>query len=403
MAKRVISMIYGQKCIYCGKEITKRSSEHIIQNALGGLLESSDICCPECNNYISQGIDAPFTKIFNPIISQITNFSKSNNPKSMPSYTGKVIYEGKLYTANIKGNKVVGCPELSRELRCDISKLPLQIFAYDFNVDDTAFKQGIAKIAFNYAMSQNVDFDYIKAGLKVDKSGHIVNSIKYDYKLVPFFPLNIVDSCIELGTISDVYHNLILFSQHNCLWCYVDLFNTFQYYVLLSETIPDDKTIYANYAQTLRKLDRDISFLSDRLDYKDIASIARQYGVEPSMDMKVFSARIKNVVNSKSQKIPLEELISPRIKSVRVQNIMSPQHDISRLKELMIALQMYLDEEENLQEQNFRTITPGSEYLEVFSYPYLLAKTLAHDQEKFRTYATKKFKRLNQFLALYSR
>ena len=107
-------------CIYCNKEITTRSKEHVIQNALGGLLESTDICCADCNNFISKYIDAPFTKTFNPIISQIQNFSKTNNTKSLQPCTGKVLYNGELYDANIKAGKVVSCPELSRKLRCDI-------------------------------------------------------------------------------------------------------------------------------------------------------------------------------------------------------------------------------------------------------------------------------------------
>ena len=39
-------------CVYCGKKIEKESREHIIQNALGGLYESADICCNKCNNSI---------------------------------------------------------------------------------------------------------------------------------------------------------------------------------------------------------------------------------------------------------------------------------------------------------------------------------------------------------------
>ena len=38
------------KCIYCEETILKVSKEHIIQNALGGELQSEDICCDECNN-----------------------------------------------------------------------------------------------------------------------------------------------------------------------------------------------------------------------------------------------------------------------------------------------------------------------------------------------------------------
>ena len=37
---------------------------------------------------------------------------------------------------------------------------------------------------------------------------------------------------IELNTKLELYHNLILFSLANNLWCYIDLLNTFQYYIL---------------------------------------------------------------------------------------------------------------------------------------------------------------------------
>ena len=170
-----------QNCVYCGKEITQRSREHVIQNALGGLYESTDICCPQCNNYISKYIDAPFTKIFNPIISKIDNFSKTNNTKSLPHCTGKVLYQGNLYNANIKGGRVVGCPELSRLLRCDATKLPLQIMSYDFNLNNSDFQNGMAKIAFNYAIDHGIDFNVLKPGLNVKKSGDNITSIQFNF------------------------------------------------------------------------------------------------------------------------------------------------------------------------------------------------------------------------------
>ena len=85
-----------EKCVYCGKVIVTRSKEHIIQNAIGGLYESEDICCDKCNNYISKYIDAPFTKIFNPIISHIEHFAKTNNTKSHPLCTGKAQYDNEI-------------------------------------------------------------------------------------------------------------------------------------------------------------------------------------------------------------------------------------------------------------------------------------------------------------------
>ena len=114
-------------CVYCGEPITVESREHIIQNAIGGLEESTDICCSICNNYISKYIDKPFVTTFNPIIARINNFAKTNNKKSSPSYSGKAIYNGNEYSVLFKNGQVVACPELSKQLHCDISKLDFEI------------------------------------------------------------------------------------------------------------------------------------------------------------------------------------------------------------------------------------------------------------------------------------
>lgn len=382
-------------CIYCNKEITTRSSEHVIQNALGGLLESEDICCPECNNYISKHIDAPFTKIFNPIISGIDNFSKTNNTKSMPPCTGTVLYNGKKYTANIKGGKVVGCPELSRELRTDISGLPLEIISYNFDLQNSEFHAGMAKIAFNYALSQNVDFKYLAPGLNVDKNGHNINKIEYNYKIIPFCPMNPVDTYLELHNHKfEPFHNMILFSQHNELWCYIDLFNTFQYYVLLSESIPSDSQIYTNYTQTLQKINRNVPDVSDLKNPKDIMIYAQQYGVEPCMDMTEFSKRITNAINRKSQKIPMSEIYLKRLASIPTQMIIDPKlRQFGNQYLLYKALCLYFDNDE-FYEQNFRTLTPTQDSRDIFSYPH----EIIENPEKIFIYTNAKFDQMNQYL-----
>lgn len=63
-------------CVYCGQEITTRSREHVIQNALGGLYESTDICCPQCNNYLSKYIDVPLLKYSIQLFHKLINFQK---------------------------------------------------------------------------------------------------------------------------------------------------------------------------------------------------------------------------------------------------------------------------------------------------------------------------------------
>ena len=396
-------MTQRKNCIYCNREITTRSKEHVIQNALGGLYESEDICCPECNNFISKHIDVPFTTIFNPIISRIDNFSKTNNTKSTPLCTGTIVYKGKYYEANIKAGKVVSCPELSRELRCDISKLPLQIVSYNFDLKNSAFQTGIAKIAFNYAMAQNIDFKYLESGLVVDKSGNAVNSIKYNYNIIPFCPLNPVDVSLELdGDASEPFHNMILFSQHNELWCYVDLFNTFQYYVLLSDKIPENHKIYANYTQTLQKINHTVPVLYDLHDPKTVMIYAQQYGVEPCMDTAEFSKRVNNAVARKSQKMSQSKIYSSRIERVPVISHMARMRGQTEQMFLFYsAMHMYFGNDE-FQEQNFRTLTPllggGTGF-----YPHEVFDIYSRNPEFVEKYTTTKFNRLNQFLCQFGR
>lgn len=387
-----------ENCIYCGKKITTRSSEHVIHNALGGLLESEDICCPECNNFISKYIDVPFTKIFNPIIGRIDNFSKSNNSKSEPPYTGQVLYNGKTYNANIKSGKVVACPELSKELRRNISDLypKMQIISYDFNLQNDAFRTGIAKIAFNYAMSQKIDFHHLSKGLTVNKNGNNVSSIEYNYNIIPFCPTNPVDYAIELGDrLNEPFHNMILFSQHRELWCYVNLFNTFQYYVLLSDSMPDNANVHASYAQTLQKLNRDVPDISDIKRPKDVMIIAQQYGVEPCMDQTELLRRITNAISKKSQITDISKIISPKIHDFSTQlilNMMGANH--KTLRSTFTALQLYFQDDE-FQKDTFRILTPSAQNAGLESYPYAIAQTPV---EEIKKYTTLKFNNLNNYL-----
>ena len=385
-----------QNCVYCGKEITTRSSEHVIQNALGGLYESEDICCPECNNYISRCIDAPFTTIFNPIIGKIDNFSKTNNPKSMPSCTGKVLYNNKIYNAFIKNGKVVGCPDLSRELKTDISKLPLQIVAYDFKLDNEIFHTGMAKIAFNYALDKGIDLDTLKHGLNIEKTANDIQKISFTYPMIPFCPLNPVDYYIELETDFNLYHNMILFSQESTLWCYIDLFNTFQYYVLLSDNLPQGINVYDNYAQTLQKIDRTDPEL-DIYRPKDILIYAQQYGVEPCLDKAEFSRRIKNAIAKKSQKKALESIISDKMAAMPIDYSLRIAQDPKKLLPFAHSMRLYFDDNDKLRTENFRTITTDANGY-IASYPYAINTMFRQDQTSLRSYTMSKFNRLTNFL-----
>lgn len=386
------------KCIYCNQEITTPSKEHVIQNALGGLYESTDICCPQCNNYISKYIDAPFTTIFNPIISRIDKFSKTNNTKSEPPCTGYVIYNGQKYIANIKSGKVVSCPELSRQLHCDAAKLPLEIVEYKFDLQNTYFQQGMNKIAFNYALASGIDSKLLQHGLHIQKSPSDISSITFNYPLIPFYAMNPIDNYLELETKMGLYHSMILFQQHTRLWCYIDLFNTFQYYVLLSDKMPTNGTpIYKSYAQTLQKPNRTPPEL-DICRHKDIMIYANQYGVEPCPDIAEFSRRIKNAINKKSQKKKLSDIISAKMNAMPFDYPIHMMSDSSQMMMFYQSLHLYFNENEELQEHNFRTLTVAPKTYNTVPYPDAILHTTKNNQTKLREYTMSKFNRLNSYL-----
>ena len=384
-------------CVYCNKEITTRSREHVIQNALGGLYESEDICCPECNNYISRHIDVPFTTIFNPILGNIDNLGKTNNKNSTPIYTGTVSYQGAQYSASFKGGKITSCPDLSRKLRCDISKLPLDVVSYNFDLKNDSFQTGMAKIAFNYALDQGVDLDMLKHGLNVVKNGSDISKIEYNYPMIPFCPMNAVDMYLETGTPTELYHNMILFSQHNRLWCYIDLFNTFQYYVLLSDALPQGTQIYNSYMQTLQKLDRaepDVEIFRP----KDAMIYAAQYGVEPCMDVQEMQRRIRNAIARKSQKQSMQKIIGRKIGCLSIDKVLCNLQSPSQFMQFARAMPLYFDEYDMLRQDTFRIVTPNSDVTQIIPYPDAILSAFNSDKSALATYTTAKFNKLNNFL-----
>ena len=54
------------KCCICGMEIDQenRSEEHIIHNAIGGILKSDSIYCKKCNSKYGSDLDKAFTDVY---------------------------------------------------------------------------------------------------------------------------------------------------------------------------------------------------------------------------------------------------------------------------------------------------------------------------------------------------
>ena len=399
-------MMTREKCVYCKKVIETRSKEHIIQNALGGLYESEDICCDKCNNYVSKHIDAPFTKTFNPIISQIKNFTKTNNTNSHPLCIGKAIYNGEIYDVKIKNGKVVSCPKLSKKMKCDASKLSFEILEYDFQIENSSFKSGISKIAFNFALEKGINFEVLSKGVEVKENDGEVEEILFKFPVIPFVALNPMDKYIELETQMELYHNLILFSQNNMLWCYVDLFNTFQYYVLLSDEWDGEEVVLETYLQLLQKIDRTIPELYIRKP-KDILTYAMYFNVEPCMDLEMFRKRVEVAIQKESLKKNMSDILSAKLGSdyfnINKLKKMKKEDTRSYLKNEMCfylkSLLLYFDEEDKLKDNTFRQVTCVREGNDVVSYPMCINMFIKKGLIDVRLYTYKKFERINAFLA----
>ena len=381
------------------KKIEISSNEHIIQNALGGLYESTEICCGECNNFISKNIDVPFVSTFNGIISKIPDMVRSNNKKSKPSCTGKALYKGKIYNVWIKAGKVISCPELSRKIKGKIPASEFRIVAYDFPLENRSFRDGMGKIAFNFFLDQGVPLNKINSEITIEKGQDgKIKKIQFDYLMIPFCPLNPFDEYIELETEMELYHNLILFSQGQKLWCYIDLFNTFQYYILLSDTWNAEEKVHKSYVQLLQKLDREIPDMYLRKP-KHILAYADFYKIEPCLDVEKFKKRVAEAIRSESVKKNLSDVVSPKLQGFLSYSIQKYGKDRERILLPLTCIYIYFDENDSLREKFFRTVTIfNHKTRELTSYPELIKMYMEKGRIEVRKYTFKKFDRLNTML-----
>src|SRR5690606_27395406 len=171
---------------------------------------------------------------------------KKTNKTELPSYKGLAIYieDGNIYNVILKNNKVIDCKEAKQKYRRNFTNKDYEKFivvSFCFEIDNENFSNGIGKIAVNFALTKEIPYESIENVIQVHKEFDEITKVKFLTPIIPFIPQNSFDSYIELETNYEPYHNLILFSEGNLLICYIDLFNTFQFYVILSENWMGDE------------------------------------------------------------------------------------------------------------------------------------------------------------------
>lgn len=345
------------RCYVCNREmidkptdmsLCKAHGEHILHNGIRGKLISRTILCEECGGSYSKD-DANFCKIFAPFIVALSDrmipadhgktdgitlkgsivktpdIKECDESIEVTAKNGEVIPIQPFYTIDGKKIDVYAGKKrikdyinvLAKELKDngdDIDNYTVEkhpdmhdrdYLAYyfskgndNFNMD---FKKGMVKIATEYALHCGIAREALTEVISIDHKGKAI--IDYDKaKLIPFFPTTLFDILFEYHRylFEDGYpsHVLKLFTtKYNDgktrLYCYLDLFSTFQYYVLLNDDYKGEE-ISETYAQRLipKRQHLDVRYCRP----KDLSIAIQEYKIDKSrLQGKSYEEQVKYV------------------------------------------------------------------------------------------------------------
>lgn len=382
------------KCLYCNSDILIESKEHVIHNAIGGHLTSVDICCGSCNNLVQTLIDSEFTNALSPITGRIPDLNKSYSKKRRQSYRGKAQdCEGNVYDVFIKNKAITKIINTNFDYK-SMKKEDLEIVDFHYEVKSPQFLKGIKKIALNFAISRNLDPKFIKDFIVVDCAEKI-NSIDYKGEIYQFVPVNHFDLMLELNAPMELYHNLVLFNNGSTLWCYIDLFNTFQYYVKLSSKYIDND-IYETHFRYLQKYDRTIAKLRHK-DPKFVKFMEELQGFTQTGDFSEYNKKLKKKAHLAPYSRKYDDLMNEKIWNLEVwEDTIEPENE----EDYFISKEFYLNEI-GLRSNVFRKKGPlfvNNQFIDI-EMPELMS-TNDPDGQWQNIYQELKLDRLNKYLDL---
>ena len=324
-------------CYLCERPLEKIISEtsanhyeHIIPQAIGGQLTVKDILCKECggDKYLGGKVDRPFSDIFR-IITERIDIKRDRQTRPVPLKAKlKVLHSDEVLDVHLKGrvlstqqpsykvdhhrkrvfifaNEVIAKEfrkkverdlqqstevgsDYSLEIVSDLTKYP-EFFgevSLSFDVTNSVFEAGFAKIAVEFALSN---------GVARSELSHLLDttnrSIKSEGTLLPYYPIYKPEEMIEyLRTSIDecfMSHSLVLFSQRQIqedgvevkqLYCFIELFGTFQYFVRLNDYYTGKDIEPVTYSQKIIK-DPGMSVNMFNLSPKDVSIYMRELGI----------------------------------------------------------------------------------------------------------------------------
>jgi hypothetical protein len=336
-------------CYLCGNQFNddtvKRHKEHIIQHAIGGSLEENNILCSSCGNKLGNEIDIPFNKIFNSISTRLDIKKDRKKPNDSTNVVNGKFISGKCQFGNELGeidvvwkdfkvspanpfhkytkenDKVIiyANNKVAKSYRKKVEKEILAksnenkpeiivcddltgIIKYSFEMNSQAFKKGLAKIAIGFSSKHGISRHDLPLVLNAKSEE---STIKDDIPMIQFYPLGVIDNEIEkiknrMGYFPS--HTIIIFTVDTTpksLVCYIELFSTFQWYIILNDNFHGE-SIYEYYSQRILKED-EYKFEPGRRYYKERNIVLGDLGISEERITNAFNKQNKEEGNKKSR------------------------------------------------------------------------------------------------------
>ena len=449
--------------------------EHIIQNALHGKLKSNSILCKNCGTILGDEIDSQFVLLFAPFIERLKKFLiiKDHGSKNTITLKGHLykdegldekinvqIREGKVspiepyYEVDESEGKVIIYANEKRAkqfkpiIQKEIlnkggdpdsfefnSKTDIQdegILGYFFTEGvvnfNEIFKKGFVKIAVDFAAHCGISREEMTQVIKIDDATQMAK-LKYDNCCFPFISIGTIDTIIELNRpdLEELYptHTVILFNQktesRNLLYCYIDLFSTFQYYILLNSNYKG-KDIHEVFHQTIIK--QEIPEIDvRRVRPKHLSIVINEYDIDMTkykgetlseiydfIEKEIKNYKISSILEFKTELKKMFDRISlPMALQVGGKDIPNTEEIIasinyeipdSQKRSVISEYHDYVKDENNFNHQLFRNIfyeNDGDGDVEVMSSPIECNSPTIPDEYR-REYCHMKFNQLNNFI-----
>lgn len=325
----------------------KCHDEHIIPNAIGGHLTSRDFLCASCGGSLSKG-DKAFTDIFAPFIvflnqaGLLRSLDRDNVDKKV--LTGGIFENNELSSEPIheikyQKGKAAPCKPFYRidetnkrvfifaekktakyyrayveqQMKNDAKDIGQYLFEVFDDLSNLGFlginfskgkanfnqdlKDGLLKIATEIALYVGIKREDLASVLDIDESTG-TSSYKTNTYIWPYTPQSLPDILYENEryNIEANYpaHILKVFTENNTedgksLLCYIELFSTFQYYVLLNDDYKGEdidftyaQKLSPNYVESIEELnaldnsDLDIVIRDAKLSREEIKKLSRK-------------------------------------------------------------------------------------------------------------------------------